>query len=535
MKDIILKTIFLVILYNKNILFSQIPTELNHLSNIIAKRLAVRGEIDLKYFDKNHISSVDLNNLFEDQNEELIMRSIWDINIPTKNTTKSITKEKNKFFSYFNPLKNKNLNIKKNYLFKIRSDATTSWMSFKEKFLFQPDQNSAEYLFSDEFTINGIIGQKLYMSSRFSMFRHTGNHILISDDYNGEWTKYFDEINTTFWYRNYTSLYFKGRIFDLEISNRPFSWGWSSGNSPLISSSAIPFNRFNIIKKSEKFNFEYFHGSLNTKSVEETHKNNEKLEKFIAGHRIQYNPTNDFKFSISEIVVYGNRSPELGYLNPISFFWAQEHNLGDLDNILLAFDFGYRLFPGAIIYNMLVLDELSWKNLFSDWWGNKYSYQFGMFYSFPNMKLPDVRLEYTATRPWTFTHPDFSFSNRNIIIGAINGPSSVSMRVESFYVPTPNLTAKFSIENIQKGIGLGSDIHDNYDQRDKDNDFSTKLLLERNYSKSIMEIQIHFYITNMIKFISTYRTINIDNPNGYVFRYQNQKNNEFILGIEINW
>ena len=84
------------------------------------------------------------------------------------------------------------------------------------------------------------------------------------------------------------------------------------------------------------------------------------------------------------------------------------------------------MFPGVIIYNTLVLDELSWKDLFSDWWGNKYSYQFGMFLSPLNMKLLDLRLEYTATRPWTFTHPDFSFSNRNVTIGAVNGPSSIS-------------------------------------------------------------------------------------------------------------
>ena len=535
MKKVITKIVFFIFFLNKSILNSQIPTELNHLSNIIAKRLAARGEVDLNYFDQNHISSVDLNKSFGNKNEALIMRSIWDINIPNQDTSELFSKKKNQLFSHFDFLKNKNLNIKKDYLLKLSSDSTLLWMSFKENFLFQPIQNSDEYLFTDKITINGIIGQKLFLNSTFSMFRHTGRQIWISNDYQGEWTKYFDEINTIFWYRNHTSLYLKGELFDVEMSNRPFSWGWSSGNSPLISANAIPFNRFSIIKKSEKFNFEYFHGSLNSKSINETHTDNEKLEKFIAGHRIQYKPTSDFKFSISEIVVYGNRSPELGYLNPISFFWAQEHNLGDLDNILLTFDFGYRLFPGAIIYNTLVLDELSWKDLFSHWWGNKYSYQFGIFYSFLNMKLPDVRLEYTATRPWTFTHPDFSFSHRNIAMGAINGPSSVSLRIESFYIPTPNLTAKFSIESIKKGIGPGSDIQDNYDNRDKIDDLNTRFLLDQNYSKNIMEIQIYFYITNMIKLISTCRTINIDNPNGYAFRYQNQNNNEFILGIEIDW
>ena len=314
MKKVITKIVFFIFFLNKSILNSQIPTELNHLSNIIAKRLAARAEIDLNYFDQNHISSVDLNKLFGNKNEALIMRSIWDINIPNQDTSELFSKKKNQLFSHFDFLKNKNLNIKKDYLLKLSSDSTLLWMSFKENFLFQPIQNSDEYLFTDKITINGIIGQKLFLNSTFSMFRHTGKQIWISNDYQGEWTKYFDEINTTFWYKNHTSLYLKGGLFDIEMSNRPFSWGWSSGNSPLISASAIPFNRFSLLKKSEKFNFEYFHGSLNDKSIDEIHTDNKKLEKFIAGHRIQYKPTNKFKFSISEIVVYGNRSPELGYL-----------------------------------------------------------------------------------------------------------------------------------------------------------------------------------------------------------------------------
>ena len=63
---------------------------------------------------------------------------------------------------------------------------------------------------------------------------------------------------------------------------------------------------------------EYFHGSLVADLINEIH-SNIKEEKYIAGHRLNYNLKNII-FSISEIVVYGNRSPELGYINPISFF-----------------------------------------------------------------------------------------------------------------------------------------------------------------------------------------------------------------------
>ena len=84
MRKVTTKIVFFIFFLNESVLYSQIPTELNHLSNIVAKRLAARAKIDLKYFDQNHMSSVDLNKLFMNQDSVLIMRSIWDINIPKK-------------------------------------------------------------------------------------------------------------------------------------------------------------------------------------------------------------------------------------------------------------------------------------------------------------------------------------------------------------------------------------------------------------------------------------------------------------------
>ena len=102
----------------------------------------------------------------------------------------------------------------------------------------------------------------------------------------------------TFWYTNYTSLYLKSHLLDMEFSNRPFSWGWSSGNSPILSAKAVPFNRFILYKKVGNFNFEYFHGSLLDQSINQIHLENSKIEKFIAGHRAQYILNNNLNFSI---------------------------------------------------------------------------------------------------------------------------------------------------------------------------------------------------------------------------------------------
>ena len=76
MRKVITEIGFFIFFLNQSILFGQMPTELNHLSNIVAKRLAIQSKIDLKYFDQNHISSVDLNKLFRDSFCKILDSSI---------------------------------------------------------------------------------------------------------------------------------------------------------------------------------------------------------------------------------------------------------------------------------------------------------------------------------------------------------------------------------------------------------------------------------------------------------------------------
>ena len=151
------------------------------------------------------------------------------------------------------------------------------------------------------------------------------------------------------------------------------------------------------------------------------------------------------------------------------------------------------------------------------------------------MKMPDLRIEYTATRPWTFTHPDFSYTHRGSPLGNLNGPSSISFRLESFYLPTPKLIIQFSFENIQKGIGAGSMIHDNYDSRNKDKDWETEFLLDQYYSKNMTEVNLSYYITNMIKLKGTLKANQLGNHYEIIYGNLNKINKEFILGLDMKW
>jgi hypothetical protein len=259
---------------------------------------------------------------------------------------------------------------------------------------------------------------------------------------------------------------------------------------------------------------------------------NIKKEKFIAGHRAQIKINNNLYTSFSELVVYGNRSPEIGYLNPISFYWSQEHNLGDLDNILMAFDISYRVIPGLIVYNTLLIDELSWQDIMSDWWGNKYSYQIGLFFTSSNMSLPDLRLEYNVTRPWTYTHPDFSYAHREKSLGSPYGPSSKVLRLESFYFPTPKIIIESSFEHIIKGIGNGAYILDDYDNRDKEMDWDTDFFLNTKNKISELNTTFNYIFSDLLKIRSTYSIIQTVDPYA---RNRKSTGEKFIIGLDFSW
>ena len=534
MKQQLSKLIFFYIFHLNIFVFSQISIELNHPSSIILKRLSARGEISLNYFGNNSISSVDANQILKNNNNKIYSNSLINIRLPYKKTSFDSIKQKNSISNFYNKIFKSNLNIKNKYFYQSISDTTLMWIRLREVLLSQGQKNQQNFQYLDEISFNGVFNNQLYISSTFSMFRHNGNQILILNNYNNEWTKYFPEVDMTFWYLNNTSLYLKNALLDVELANKPFSWGWSSGNSPIISAKAIPFNHFKLYKNFGRVNFEYFHGSILDNSISETNAQNIKEEKFIAGHRAKIEIKNNLHISFSELVIYGNRSRELSYLNPISFFWAQEHNLGDLDNKLIAADMGYRIVPGCILYNSLLMDELSWKDLFTDWWGNKFSYQIGLFLSSKNMSLPDLRIEYTATRPWTYTHPNSSYSHRRQPLGASNGPASKALLVESFYLPSSKIVFYSAFEHVQKGTGKGSNIFDNYDERNKEYDWNTRFLLRDQVNSSKYKFNFQYLLSAYLN-LKTEIIIEVGENFDNISEKFKKPEKTLILGLDFNW
>ena len=518
---------------------SQLPIKFNHPTQIIMKRYSALGDIPLEYFGNNSISTIDANNYLNDYENDIIKVHKWDMQLALKDTNSTNSSLKHKLSYLTKGLTTTNFNKPKEFLYQSVSETALVWINWREKIISDPfnernNSKTKEFQFLDEFSLKGIINNNIFISSKFSMYRHSGKFIWISNDYNNEWVKYFPAIDMNFWYTNQTSFYIKNPLFDIEIANNPFSWGWSSGKSPILAADAIPFNRVSLYKNIGSLRLEYFHGSLLSTSIKNIHSTNIKEEKYIAGHRAQIKLNNNLHASISELVVYGNRAPEIGYLNPISFFWAKEHNLGDLDNILIALDLGYRVKPGIIVYGAFVIDELSWQDIMSDWWGNKYSYQIGLFVTSSNMSLPDLRVEYNVTRPWTYTHPDFSYTHREKVLGSPYGPSSKAIRIESFYFPRPKIIIESSFEHVLMGMGNGSNVLDNYDNRNEDLDWDTKFFLDDKQKFSELNISFNYILSDLLRLRSTFSISETFNPYFYS-ESQKYREEKFILGLEFKW
>ena len=170
----------------------------------------------------------------------------------------------------------------------------------------------------------------------------------------------------------------------------------------------------------------------------------------------------------------------------------------------------------------------------SDWWGNKYSYQIGLFLTSSNLSIPDLRVEYNVTRPWTYTHPDFSYVHRDKSLGSPYGPSSKAIRIESFYFPIPKIIIESSFEHVLRGMGNGASVLDNYDNRNEDLDWDTKFFLDDKQKFSELNISFNYILSDLLKLRSTISISETFNP--YLYSESRTYSEEkFILGVDFSW
>lgn len=224
--------------------------------------------------------------------------------------------------------------------------------------------------------------------------------------------------------------------------------------------------------KAGAFSLSFLHGSLmadSTYSIYEYPSLNSKNypDKFLAVHQLGYQARHNLNLFLGEVVIYGNRSIDLNYLLPNAFWRATEHNLWDRDNVMIYAGGNFRPLKPLFLYGQLALDEFSYGKLNTDWWGNKYALQGGARYSLPfalaQSKQPDLTLELTAVRPFTYTHylNHTMYSHDGRSLGYPKGSNLIDVTA-SFKLPFRDILHWQNEVSYTKQGSFGSDWRQNY-------------------------------------------------------------------------
>jgi len=132
-------------------------------------------------------------------------------------------------------------------------------------------------------------------------------------------------------------------------------------------------------------------------------------ERYVAYHRIDFNLKNNIRVGAYEQIIFGARDIPLAYMIPVLPFWSSQHESGDLDNLMIGFDFdilfGKKENIKNRLYGALLIDEWAPYSTFDEDNRNWFAYQIG--YS-RNGKIFNkdllYKMEYTRIDPRVYNH-----------------------------------------------------------------------------------------------------------------------------------
>ena len=210
----------------------------------------------------------------------------------------------------------------------------------------------------------------------------------------------------------------------------------------LLGNSSPEFDYLSFNLNYSIFSISYLHGKLlgnktvSFDSLQGTERNVD--QKFFAYHRIGFNFSEHLKFGFGESVIYAERGIDLSYLNPFAFYKSVEHANQDRDNSLLFMDAENNSIDGLKFYGALLLDDMDFGKLGSDWYGNQALIHLGFYSTLLYNILPiDFQFHYVRVDPYFYTHrlENNNFTNLNYSLADFLEPNSDVINFSVHYRP----------------------------------------------------------------------------------------------------
>jgi hypothetical protein len=259
---------------------------------------------------------------------------------------------------------------------------------------------------SETYRFRGTINENFGYQVNVFMARISGDHAYINDDPVLKNTWRTDRGKEVYFDRSSGEIAWRSAFIDLRIAHQPVRWGLGNSGTLILSDYPEQFAYVNLAKYWKWGGFTFMHGKLLAEDTLRTEQGQPIYpDKWITINRFEFSPLACMAIGLTDIIVYGKRSVEWAYMLPIHYFRAVEHNLRDRDNALLAIDAEVRIIKGMKLYGTWLIDEFREDKLFSNWYGNKHGFQFGMHLVDPfQLNNFEVRFEYVAIMPWVYTH-----------------------------------------------------------------------------------------------------------------------------------
>lgn len=279
----------------------------------------------------------------------------------------------------------------------------------------------------------GTMGFRLYgnLDDSFGYYLQATNGSLFSGSkaYTLEDTRFNENIKFTAYNSDIdfteSHIHYEKNWFNLSIGRENRLLGNGIGTKLYQSAFAPSSDAIEIGTKFTGFHYYFTFASVlaNSDSIGQTGYLLKLPPKFVVTHRFSIRPEWG-EIGFWESIVFSDRSIELAYINPLSFFKSLEHALRDRDNSLVGWDFNVRPFKGLSIRGSYILDDIIFSYIGTGYWSNKAAMNLGAEYS-SDLGF-DIGAEYTRIEPYTFSHfnPVNSYSHDGRPFGSYLQPNS---------------------------------------------------------------------------------------------------------------
>lgn len=214
----------------------------------------------------------------------------------------------------------------------------------------------------------------------------------------------------------------------LRFGREPLSFGYSPIDNLLLSLQAPALDALLVDIPHGPFRFTYLHAAADGTDTA----NVPVASKYIALHRIGWEPVTGFTVALYDMIVYSGRGLDFGYLNPLAFFVStglQTAERSNRDNSLLALEVALRPRRGILLYGTLLVDDLNYATLFDTTVAgntNKFAFQLGVTGVVPTEAGIQLAAEYVRLGPFVFSHRTIvnSWTHLNTPLGYPIQPNS---------------------------------------------------------------------------------------------------------------